>query len=108
MRKKRPDKTGMDFVSRMAIGLLTRLDYPGIHACGRCGISGEVVELHVTFVVGGRGVSVLCLECMLELTPDDRLPYYMAVYNRWLLLGCGTYYTTDELRAAVLNEVIND
>ena len=102
--RKAVDKVHMDFVSRLAWGLSSRLENPGYGACERCGMSWAVVNGHTTYVVSGWGMFSLCLECKLELSPEERLPYCLAVLKRWN----DPHYSVEELKTAVLNEVIND
>ena|SRR3990167_2251141 len=104
--RKAVDRVHMDFVSRLAWGLSSRLESPGYGACERCGMSWAVVNGHTTYVVSGCGIFPLCLECKLELSPEERLPYYLAVYKRWQTKE--PHYSIEELTQAVLSEVINE
>lgn len=41
------------------------------------------VELHSTWYERGSGMFPLCEGCWAELTPETRLPYYRALWDRW-------------------------
>src|SRR3990167_680068 len=104
--RKAVDKVNMGFTSRLAWGLFSRIESPGFGACERCGMSWAIVNGHATYVAGGFGIFPLCLECKLELSPEERLPYYLALYKRWPTMQ--SHYSIDELTQGVLNEVVDE
>ena len=58
-------------------------------SCGRCKTTWDFVQNHVTSYYPKDCAwprylcSALCEKCWRELTPDERLPYYAAVWNSW-------------------------
>jgi hypothetical protein len=59
----------------------------GYGGCTRCGDTWNWKAEHVTEFERGRGCFPLCEECWQSLTPEQRLPYYMAHVDR-----CVAYY----------------
>jgi hypothetical protein len=51
--------------------------------CGRCKRPWNVVRSHETPYRPGQGCFPLCEDCWQILTPDQRLPYYMALVDKW-------------------------
>lgn len=49
--------------------------------CQRCGISWKWVEGHTTKLPDGSGVFPLCELCWSSLTPQDRVPYYLRLWD---------------------------
>lgn len=60
----------------------------GYGACYRCGDSWYWKEQHITTFntseSGASGCFPLCEECWRQLTPEERLPYYVRLMHRWL------------------------
>lgn len=68
---------------RQIFGRLTRLLSPGYSGCGRCGCAWRFVQEHVTNYRLALGCFPLCEWCWRRLTPQERLPYYQALWQRW-------------------------
>ena len=72
--------------------------------CGYCGRTWDKVEHHNTRITEHVGMFPLCEECWRALTPEQRLPYYRALYSSWLPYGLPLPYTWEQIEQAVLNE----
>ena len=84
------------------IGRLSSFLLPGYSHCGKCRTNWMFVDGHSTTVPGtGGGMFPLCEQCWGELTPEQRLPYYRAVYNGW---GDHQPFTWAQLESAVRDE----
>lgn len=79
--------------------------HPGYGSCGRCGVSwgSRRARYHTTWYQPGRGMFPLCEACWALLGPEGRLPYYRALWERWLAFG-GETVQWAALEAAVLTE----
>jgi hypothetical protein len=102
--KEHPYNEQLTFGERLGVGIAAS---PHLHSmgCFRCQRSSELCDHHATWwwsvteaqknfyrewvgdpfvdVVGGEGCSPLCEDCWRELSPDERLPYYKALYDLW-------------------------
>ena len=60
----------------------------GYGGCGRCGDTWDWKESHTTWfdeIEGvGEGCSPLCEACWDKLPPEQRLPYYEQLVDRWV------------------------
>ena len=82
--------------------------------CARCRISRKYVAEHITKITSEYASCPLCVSCWAILSPEDRLPYYEAVFEkRWMernLIALRTSdmdpigYTASDLRGVVLRE----
>ena len=73
---------------RRIVGFIQRLLKPGHHGwCGRCGRSWAFLDCrkdaHMTDYTKSRACFPLCEDCWGELSPEDRLPYYKRLWERW-------------------------
>ncbi len=76
------------------LGRLSQWISPGYSWCGRCKTTWNWVEGHSTQFLwcegdnsndknSGSGMFPLCEYCWHELTPEQRLPFYLELNNRW-------------------------
>ncbi len=66
---------------------IERLFAPGYGSCYRCRRPWKFAKHHVTDYTPTSGCFALCEPCWTELgNPVARLPYYEALYHRWLAL----------------------
>lgn len=74
------------FFRRLAAWWLNRF-YPGYGTCGRCQRNWKICQYHNTDYVedesSGHGCFPLCEACWQELTIEQRLPYYRALWQEW-------------------------
>lgn len=88
-------------VWKLRIGKISNFLAPGFSSCGHCHTNWHFVEGHSTYIPStGSGMFPLCEQCWSDLTPQRRLPYYRAVYDRWSEHS----FTWQQLEAAVLSE----
>ncbi len=83
----------MKLLIRKLIGFFVKL-YPGSWGysdCERCGRTWNIAREHSTDLGDGGGMFALCEYCWNELTPQERLPYYLRVYNSWARWGGGRH-----------------
>lgn len=52
-------------------------------SCERCRISWIFNTYHITDTGGGTGIFSLCEACWTDLQPNDRMPFYFRLYDRW-------------------------
>ncbi len=86
-----------------------RILAPGYGTCGKCKRPWKYVQGHSTTYTedGSRGCFPLCEECWESLFPDERLPYYKELYNRWASYGYPLEASWEQMRHAVLTEETN-
>lgn len=70
---------------RMSIEFANLVDHP-YSRCSRCDISWKRVHGHGT-MWGSSGASPLCDACWAELTPEQRLPHYRVLFDKWVFDG---------------------
>lgn len=58
--------------------------WQGFSGCGRCRNTWNWTEEHATPYKPGHACFPLCQHCWQQLTPQQRLPYYMQLHDRWL------------------------
>lgn len=68
---------------RRAIAAIARLFAPGYSWCHRCGMPWKFTEGHTTWYTPGIGCFPLCEKCWRQLTPSERVPHYVALYDEW-------------------------
>lgn len=51
--------------------------------CGECGRHWGIAKWHDTWYNGRAGCFVLCEECWKSLAPEQRLPHYLRLIERW-------------------------
>jgi hypothetical protein len=56
---------------------------PGYSCCELCGLPWSVVTGHYTHYDENVSCFPLCDECWRILTPDERLPYYRTMFDKW-------------------------
>ena len=64
-------------------GVIARIFSPGYSHCGHCKRPWTVCKGHNTPIDDNIGCFPLCSECWSELTPDTRMPYYVALIKWW-------------------------
>lgn len=62
---------------------ISKILAPGYGCCGKCNTTWKFVEPHLTNYKENEGMFPLCEKCWNTLTPHQRLPYYINLYNRW-------------------------
>ena len=77
----------MNIIIRKAIGILAKPFSPGYSCCSHCGRTWNICKSHVTMISSSDGCFPLCEQCWGELTPEERLPHYKALYREWLAYG---------------------
>jgi hypothetical protein len=77
------DHIKLPFWARKVVGLITSPLSLLYGTCGRCKRAWALCDMHVTHYMPPAGCFALCEDCWGELTPAERLPYYMALVNRW-------------------------
>lgn len=73
----------------------------GYSWCGRCKLPWSHVEGHSTHFAKGQGCFPLCVYCWGELTIEQRLPYYYALWVRSRQRGYMSSDTLAKIIAAV-------
>lgn len=69
---------------RIILGHQERSSDPDWGSCFRCGRPWKNIHGHNTaYGSKGFGCFPLCEDCWSELTPEERLPYYRALYDSW-------------------------
>ena len=68
---------------RRFIGFIARFFYPGFSTCGRCSRPWPVCTGHDTPITQNSSCFPLCEDCWQELTVENRLPYYAALFRDW-------------------------
>lgn len=69
------------------IGRISHAMAPGYGDCLRCHTAWAFVKGHSTSYTETSGCFPLCEACWSELTPEERLPYYRLLWNRWCADG---------------------
>jgi len=98
----------MKLFFRKLIGVLAKPFSPGFGECYRCGRTWNITRWHATRF-GTGGCFPLCEACWRELTPIQRLPYYLRLFAHWVSYGDktdnGTPWdeTWDAIEKAVLD-----
>lgn len=87
---------------KMRLGPITQRMSPGYSFCKRCATTWEFVRSHSTQYNDGSGCFPLCEMCWGELTPEERLPFYRRLYEKWLESGPLPEETWFEIQEAVL------
>jgi hypothetical protein len=67
----------------LRIGRIGKLFAPGYSWCQRCDTPWRFVHYHVTSYTDSSGCLPLCEKCWHDLTPEQRLPYYRQLIERW-------------------------
>ena len=65
------------------VGVLSQILFPHYGSCGRCGRTWNICKGHSTQYTSSCGMFPLCESCWVELTIEDRLPYYRKLFDRW-------------------------
>lgn len=65
------------------LGRWSQLLAPGYSFCRRCKTPWRFVKWHDTSYGRGHGCLPLCQMCWSELTPEQRLPYYLELIASW-------------------------
>jgi len=77
--------------------------------CGHCGRTWDKVRGHSTLIDGRTGMFPLCEDCWKAMTPQERLPYYFALYSSWvpdsIRYKSPLPFSREEMETAVLKEV---
>ena len=83
--------------------------FPQSGCCGLCQWPWRVVNAHPTnYGDSGRAAYPLCEECWQELrTPDNRLPYYRALFDSWSQTEPQSEIKWADIEAAVRKEGTN-
>lgn len=68
---------------QIRIGRISQFLYPSFGSCGRCKTTWNIIDHHCTNYTERDGCFPLCEYCWQSLTPETRLPYYRALFERW-------------------------
>lgn len=82
---------------------IARLFSPGYSHCRHCGFPWNCVNHHVTTYTEGRGMFPLCETCWSKLTVEERIPYYVQLWEEWNRKDLPGL-TVEDIRAAVIAE----
>ena len=74
---------------------------PGYSGCGHCHRNWRICQSHGTKISGEEGVFPLCQECWEELSIEQRLPYYQALWNKWQEWGDSDEEEWERIEEAV-------
>jgi len=66
-----------------AARIMTQIRGRGYGRCVRCHLPWNYCTGHRTQYEERCGCSPLCKDCWNELNPEERLPYYRALVDRW-------------------------
>jgi len=99
MFRKR-DKTSLEY--RRKRGRRLAWASPGYSTCGRCGTPWNHTQRHSTEYSETEGCFPLCEACWSELTPEQRLPYYVKMIFGWEQYGPVEQEKVAAIREAVL------
>ena len=94
------------FVAKMKlrIGSVSQFITPRWRFCVRCKTSWGFIKWHLTVWEPHSGVCALCEVCWVELTPEQRWPYYEELFRIWLAEGEGVSQEKQEaIRSAVFS-----
>lgn len=72
---------------RKIIGDGARPLYPGYSWCFRCGRPWPICKHHATRWSKRHACFPLCEDCWSELTPEERVPYYLKLIDEWETQG---------------------
>lgn len=89
---------------RRVLGFFSQLLPTPYSHCYCCGITWNFTEHHTTPYRKGSGMLPLCEWCWSRLTADERLPYYVRLFDRWLKESPDLDVTYAEVVAAVYAE----
>ena len=84
MSSRRDEPLKTDLEARQQEGWRLHRLSPNYGQCGRCHTPWRYVEGHTTLYRDSQGCFPLCKLCWSELTPEARLPYYRALWFKWL------------------------
>ncbi len=74
---------------------------PGYSGCGHCHRNWRICQSHSTKISGEEGVFPLCEECWEELSIEQRLPYYQALWDKWQEWGDSDEEEWERIEEAV-------
>jgi len=90
---------------RRISGYFGRWFAPGYSACGRCRRPWKFCDGHSTRYSDSHGCFPLCEQCWLELTVEQRMPFYRyLVWGTWASSYCSCANCRPELES-LWNEV---
>ncbi len=75
---------------------------PRYSSCGRCNMTWDYVDGHDTKYSETMGCFPLCERCWGELTIEERLPYYKALWIEWDKFRVTDQETWEQIKKAVL------
>lgn len=76
---------------RIKIGKISEMMFPDTASCGRCHMSFAIDVFHSTPYRMGSGCFPLCEYCWKDMSPEERLPYYMELVDSWVSHGDDNY-----------------
>jgi len=72
------------FSVRLMFGKLSQIIFLSYGGCGRCHMTWNICDYHITSYANTGGCFPLCTWCWNRLTIEERLPYYKSlVYDVW-------------------------
>lgn len=84
------------------IGIVSHITHPGFSSCFRCWRVWKIAKPHSTMYTDSFGCFPLCEECWQVLTPEQRLPYYRALYDKWRNAMTPGMRSFQEIKEAVM------
>jgi hypothetical protein len=88
----------MNLIQRKTVALLLNPFYRFYGRCARCNRNWRICEGHSTNWNKTDGMFPLCEDCWKDLKPEDRLPYYRSLWERWR--------DSKDMKIALKNKVI--
>jgi hypothetical protein len=71
-------------IFRKQIGAdISHLRHPNSSVCGLCKYAWPDLKEHFVLISDGWSIFALCEKCWNNLTPKERLPYYVKLYRSW-------------------------
>lgn len=70
------------FETRKGLAVLLKPMYQGF-GCVRCELPWNVTEGHTTKISPFESCFALCEKCWEDLSPEERLPFYKALFEKW-------------------------
>lgn len=74
----------LTFEQRVELGAAEQERHPTHGCCKRCGRPWACAAAHFTPYSEERKVGFLCVDCWVETTPQERLPFYLAGWLLWM------------------------
>ena len=90
--KKEGKMINIKLIQRRLLALIESPFAIGYGHCGRCKRKWKFVHGHVTDYQIGSGCFPLCENCWEELSPEQRVPYYIKLVELWMKYDDDIHY----------------